>query len=117
MGEEQIAYMGWLKKQQMVVVLKTGLIYFFEYGFSYTSSMSVYNGGDDLAYTLVVNGAGLMLTPLGKMMMPPPMCEKEINLDSIPQCVSMFHHKVAAVTSQGSLYHFDAGLASAAEGV
>jgi hypothetical protein len=38
--------------------------------------MSVYNGGDDLAYTLVVNGAGLMLTPLGKMMMPPPMFEK-----------------------------------------
>ena len=101
----------------MVVVLKTGLISFYDYGFAYTSSMSVYNGGDDLAYTLVVNGAVLMLTPLGKMMMPPPMCEKEIILDSIPQCVSMFCHKVTAVTSQGSLYHFDAGLASAAVGV
>jgi hypothetical protein len=38
----------------MVVVIKTGLICFFEYGFAYTSSMSVYNGGDELAYTLVV---------------------------------------------------------------
>ena len=76
--------MGWLKKQQIVFVLKSGVVQFLEYGFAYNSSMSVYNGGDDLAYTLVVNGAGLMLTPLGKMMMPPPMCEKEIKLDSIP---------------------------------
>jgi len=79
--------------------------------------MSVYNGGDDLAYTLVVNGAGLMLTPMGKMMMPPPMCEKEIILNSIPVCTSMFNHKIAAITIQGSLYHFDAHLATAVLGV
>lgn len=70
--------------------------------------MSVYNGADDLAYTLVVNEAGLMLTPMGKMMMPPPMCEKEIKIDSVPTSVSMFNHDVAAISSQGQLFFFDA---------
>lgn len=39
--------------------------------------MACYNMGDDTeCYTAVVDGTHLNLTPLGKMVMPPPMFEK-----------------------------------------
>ena len=61
----------------MVVVGKLGQVQVFEYNFLYHSSTNTCNLGTDLTgYTTVVDGKNLNLTPLGKMLIPPPMFEK-----------------------------------------
>jgi len=78
-----------------------------EFGFTYHSSMASYNMADDLAYTLVVNGSTLMLTPLGKLLMPPPMSEKEVKVEGVPTCVCMFSHKAFLATASGACFLLD----------
>lgn len=73
---KKMCHVEWLSKQKLAVVSTSGCLYQLEYSFKYNSSMTNYNKGDDLAYTLAVNGSELMLTPLGKLLIPPPMSEK-----------------------------------------
>jgi len=48
-----------------------------EFSLVYHSCMASCNlGTDESGYTTVVDGVNLNLTPLGKMVMPPPMFEK-----------------------------------------
>jgi hypothetical protein len=58
-----------------------GSIHVIEYNFiSHSSSASCNRGDDQNGYQTVVDGMNLNLTPLGKMLMPPPMFEKQVSL-------------------------------------
>lgn len=49
----------------------------------------------------------LNLTPLGRLLMPPPMSEKQVELDSFPKLIDMFGHTIAAICSNGQLFITD----------
>ena len=50
-----------------------------------------------------MDNCNLNLTPLGRFVMPPPMFEKQIKLESFPLFVDMFGHQIAALCADGTL--------------
>jgi hypothetical protein len=74
----RIACFTWGSKfAQIVVIGASGDIQVIEFNLVYHSCMASCNlGTDESGYTTVVDGVNLNLTPLGKMVMPPPMFEK-----------------------------------------
>lgn len=50
----------------------------------------------------------LNLTPLGKMLMPPPMFEKQVTLKQHPVCVAMFGSLTVVTDTLKNLYVFNA---------
>lgn len=79
-----------------------------EFNLVYHSCMSSCNlGADESGYTTVVDGINLNLTPLGKMVMPPPMFEKQFALKAHSVCVSMFNSFLCATDSLNNLYFLD----------
>ena len=83
--------MRWMfnKKQQIMLAQNDGRIDFIEYQLSYCSSSSYHNYKDiiDLSYTAVVDNNFINLTPLGKLLIPPPMFEKQVGLSGPISCV------------------------------
>jgi len=70
--------------------------------------MATYNRADDeYGYQLVVDGLNLNLTPLGKQLMPPPMCEKSVTLTNHPVCVSMYGSHTAVTDTHNNVYLFN----------
>jgi len=63
----------------------------------------------DLSYTAVVDNHVTNLTPLGKLLMPPPMSEKQVALPASepPSCLTMHGHGLVALAN-GSLHLLDA---------
>jgi hypothetical protein len=88
----------WHKKFQLCLVYNYGKVEFIEYTSTYNSSNSTFNHRDlpELAYTAVVDGNTINLTPLGKFLMPPPMFEKQVILPAFANCLSMYGHQVLA---------------------
>ena len=76
-----------------------------EFHFNYITSLKSFNqkGEKNLAYVCVVEDNHLNLTPLGKVVMPPPLFEKQIQLESFPVHVDMFGHDLAAMTQEGKV--------------
>lgn len=72
----------------------SGKVEFTEYIFIYNTSNHNFNRSEEkeLAFTAVVDGNMIHLTPLGKFLMPPPMSEKQVKLPSFAQCLSMYGH-------------------------
>ena len=93
--------MRWMfnKKQQIMLAQKDGRIDFIEYQLAYCSSSSFHNHKDiiDLSYTAVVDNNFINLTPLGKLLIPPPMFEKQVGLSGPISCVSMHGHLIVAL--------------------
>lgn len=81
----------WLRKHQLSLLLQDGSLEVTEFNFTYHSSMSNFNhsGEQESAYTAVVDGTNINLTPLGKFVMPPPLFEKQVSLPSFATCLSM----------------------------
>lgn len=101
----------WLmnKKQQLMVVNGVGEVNFIDFHFDYTTSVKSFNhkAHKNLSYTCFVTDRTLNLTPLGRLLMPPPMSEKQIELDSFPKLIDMFGHTIATLCSNGDLYMTD----------
>ena len=105
-----LASLVWLKKSQLFMVFANGRVEFLEFQAVYNSSNSTCNqiNVKELAYTAVVDGPTIHLTPLGKFVMPPPMSEKQVLLPSFAQCLSMYGHRVCAYSELSQeLYTFD----------
>mmetsp|Transcript_26955 Transcript_26955/g.26030 ORF Transcript_26955/g.26030 Transcript_26955/m.26030 type:complete len:110 (-) Transcript_26955:58-387(-) len=89
----------------MIIVQENGRIDFIEYAYKYHSSTANYNYAQsgDPSYVAVVDYNNINLTPLGKLMMPPPMFEKQFKIAQEyslnPLCISMFGDVVSVVTS------------------
>lgn len=89
------------KKTQLFMVHENGDFFFKDFLLSYHTSSSNYNfGKNDLGYTAVVNNRTIQLTPLGKLLMPPPMSEKELNLPSFPNLICLYSHKLFALMKE-----------------
>ena len=70
--------------------------------------MASCNKGDDqYGYQAVVDGLNLNLTPLGKQLMPPPMCEKFVTLKQHPVCLSMYGSHSVVTDTDNNLYVFN----------
>ena len=82
------------KKQQLFYTDGCGNYCFLDLNFAYKSSVKSFNHKNEknLAYVCFVDDKVLKLTPLGRMVMPPPMSEKEIKLDSFPWHLDMYGH-------------------------
>ena len=60
------------------------------------------------AYTAVVDGNNINLTPLGKFVMPPPLFEKQVCLPSFATCLSMYGQNVLCYSEvSNEFYSFD----------
>lgn len=106
---QKIAAFQWRGKHSLVVVGAKGQLHVIEYNFVYHSSMASCNHAtDETGYAAVVDGFKLNLTPLGKMLMPPPMFEKQVSFATHPVCVSMFNAQVAVTDTLNNLYVFNA---------
>lgn len=88
-------------------VYNDGRVEFIEYAFAYNSSNSTFNHRDqhDFAYTAVVDGSTINLTPLGKFLMPPPMSEKQVILPAFANCLSMYGHQVLAYSDASRSFY------------
>ena len=64
-------------------------------------------GDDTTAYTSVIDGKRIHLTPLGKQLMPPPMSEKWLQLEDFPVHFSMYGSKALVIDSSNNIYQFD----------
>jgi len=64
------------------MAFSSGVVEFLEFQPAYNTSNTTCNhlSIKELAYTAVVDGPTIHLTPLGKFMMPPPMSEKQVIL-------------------------------------
>ena len=62
-----------------------------------------HKGDKNLAYVCFIDNLNLNLTPLGRQLMPPPMCEKSIIAESFPIHVDMFGHQLVALCEDGQL--------------
>jgi IKI3 family len=76
------------------------------------TSSSNFNHADqpNLSYTSVIDGNCINLTPLGKFVMPPPMFEKQVQVEGTSHpvsCMYMHGHQVFGVSGD-SLVTFDA---------
>ena len=83
----------WLsnKKNQMMIIDKEANFSFFDFQFIYqTSTDTISKNFDHLSYTANVNFTKLLITPFRKVVIPPPLAEKEIQLPEIPQTLC-FH--------------------------
>lgn len=82
------------KKNQLIYVDGKARFVFVEYNFNQTTSMMSFNHQSEknLAYVCVVDNFNLNLTPFARFLMPPPMFEKQINLNVFPLHVDMFGH-------------------------
>lgn len=65
-------------------------------------------GNDTECYTAVVDGNNLNLTPLGKMIMPPPMFEKQATFECHPVCVCMYGSLITVSDTLNNIYVFNA---------
>lgn len=94
------------KKQQLFYCDGKGVCCFTEFHFNYTTSLKSYNQKEkaNLAYVCVVTDTVLNLTPLGKVVMPPPMSEKQVDLKSFPVHVDMFGHQIATLCENSDVY-------------
>lgn len=88
--DKRIAGFHWGSNFKLIVIGALGQTQVIEYSFTYHSSMVSCNQGDETGYTTVVDGVTLSLTPLGKMLMPPPMSEKQFKLKAHLVCLAMF---------------------------
>jgi len=106
-----IRALQWLmnKKQQLLYVNGVGQFTFIDFHFDYTTSVKSFNHRTfkNLTYSCFVTNNRLNLTPLGRLLMPPPMSEKQVTLDSFPKLIDMFGHTIAAVCSNGELFVTD----------
>ena len=92
-----------------MMVSGNGTVTFVDYFFDMTSSVKGFNhkAFKNLSYTCFVTDSTLNLTPLGRLLMPPPMSEKQIALSSFPFLIDMFGHTMACLTSEGELFISD----------
>mmetsp|Transcript_12010 Transcript_12010/g.20269 ORF Transcript_12010/g.20269 Transcript_12010/m.20269 type:complete len:207 (-) Transcript_12010:2707-3327(-) len=92
-------------KHQLLLVEGTGRFEFITFDFKYHSSLRSFNHKEqkNLAYVAFVVNRTLNLTPLRRFVMPPPLSEKQIQLDSFPVHLDMFGHDIAAICSDGTL--------------
>jgi len=76
----------------MFIVLENGRVDFIEFSQGYMTSSSNFNhyGKADYSYAAVVDYNCINLTPLGKFLMPPPMFEKQIQLQSPVSLIYMY---------------------------
>ena len=111
--DSPLASLRWMfnKKQQLFLAQRDGRFDFIEYHLTYCTSGQYHNHREipDLSYTAVVDNHVLNLTPLGKLLMPPPMSEKQVPLASEepPTCLTMHGHTLVAVAN-GKLHVLDA---------
>lgn len=108
----------WQKKFQLLTVQADGLFEFIEFNHTYHSSNLTCNHSNltDFAYTAVVDGPTIHLTPLAKLLMPPPMSEKQVTLPHFCQCLSLFGHWAIAVSEKSILsFECEAGQSSLQE--
>ena len=90
------------KKHQMFLIQTDGRVDFIEFNLTYHTSSGFYNNVEapDLSYTAVVDHLTINLTPLGKLLMPPPMSEKQIVLAEPVSCLFMHGHTLVALTGK-----------------
>ena len=53
------------------------------------------------SYTAVVDNNSLQLTPLGRLLIPPPMCEHKIELEDFPRCFAFHKHIMIVLQDKG----------------
>jgi hypothetical protein len=94
--DRPLATLKWMfnKKQQLFLIQVDGRIDFVEFNLTYHTSSGNFNhfGHHDLSYTAVVDNAHINLTPLGRLLMPPPMSEKQVPVEDVCQAVWMYGH-------------------------
>ena len=92
-----------------MLVQRDAKVQFIEFNLCYHTSSGNFNhlGHNDLSYTAVVDNAHVNLTPLGKLLMPPPMSEKQILIGNTCQAVCIYGHTFVAVAGE-QLVVFDA---------
>ena len=106
---QRIQALKWVQKQQLFLAFNDGTFSFTEFDFCYKTSLKSFNHKSfkNLAYVCVVVDQNLNLTPLGRFLMPPPMFEKQIKLESFPLFVDMYGQQVAALCADGKLVTAD----------
>lgn len=84
----------------------SGDVCFLDLTFDYTSSVKSCNlrGERNLGYACFVAGNHLSLTPLSKLLIPPPLSHRQIDdLKSFPSHIDMFGHALLCLMNDGSL--------------
>lgn len=93
------------KKQQLFYALGNGEICHTDLHFNCVTSLKSFNHKHEknLAYVCVVDDKYLNLTPLGRVLMPPPLFEKQVKCETFPVHVDMYGHSIAALCSDNRL--------------
>jgi len=86
------------KKNQMMIVDQSANFSFYDFQFVYqTSSDLSYRDFDNLSYTVNIDYTKALITPFKKVVIPPPLAEKEIQLIEIPQTVCFYKNNLFLV--------------------
>lgn len=90
----------WLanKKNQLMIVDKKANFSFFDFQFVYQTSSDIsFRNFDHLSYTANVDFTKLLITPFRKVVIPPPLAEKEIELIEIPKTICFYRNNIFVI--------------------
>lgn len=87
----------WLqnKKNQMMIIDQESNFMFYEFHMLYQTSSDVgYRSFDNLSYTANIDFTKVLVTPFRKLVIPPPMSEKEIEVNEIPKALCFYKNGI-----------------------
>ena len=105
-----IVDLHWLqnKKNQLMIIDKESNFMFYEFQLLYQTSSDVgYQNFDNLSYTANVDFTKIMITPFRKVVIPPPMSEKEIEVCEIPKTLWFYSKNRIFVLFKSKIGYID----------
>lgn len=103
------------KKNQLTMMHEDSMFSYYEFQFVYhTTNEVAVKEYDNISYTANVDFTKILLTPLGRQVIPPPMSEKAVKVDGVPDSLyfsknylfALLRNKVALIDCITSKVHY-----------